>query len=108
VLTIFENCSGLKVNLNKTEIFPIRCSEEIVSEVLMDFPGKMFKFSDKYIDLPLHMRKLRRVDVQPLLDKIGGRLLGWKGKMLTMAGRDTLDKCVLTSQPIYYLMVFLA
>ena len=46
------------------------------------------------------------MEVQPLLDKIGGRLPGWKGKMLTMAGRDTFVKCVLTSQPIYHLIVF--
>jgi hypothetical protein len=45
------------------------------------------------------------VDVQPLLDKIGGRLPDWKGKLLSMAGRETLVKCVLTSQPVYHLTV---
>jgi hypothetical protein len=49
---------------------------------------------------------LRRIDVQPLLDKIGGRIPGWKGKLLSMAGRETLVKCVLSSQPIYHRMVF--
>jgi hypothetical protein len=44
--------------------------------------------------------------VQPLLDKIGGRIPGWKGKLLSMAGGDTLVKCVLSSQPIYHLTVF--
>jgi hypothetical protein len=106
VLTIFGNCSELKVNLNKTKIFPIRYSEETVSEAPLNFSGKMCKFPGKYLGLPLHTRKLRRVDVQPLLDKIGGRLPGWKGKMLTMATQDTLVKSVLTSQPIYHLMVF--
>ena len=44
--------------------------------------------------------------LQPLLDKIGKRLPGWKGKMLSTAGRETLVKSMLTSQPIYHLTVF--
>ena len=44
--------------------------------------------------------------MQPLLDKIGNRLPGWKGEMLSSAGRETLVKSVLTSQPIYHLTVF--
>jgi hypothetical protein len=106
ILIFFGNCSGLRVNLTKTEIYPIRCDEALNTEALRDFPGKICKFRGKYLGLPLHTRQLRRVDVQPLIDKIGGRLPGWKGKLLSMDGRETLVKCVLTSQPIYHLTVF--
>jgi hypothetical protein len=74
ILNLFGNCSWLRVNLNKTEIFPIRCDEETLSEALSDFPGKIGNFPGKYLDLPLHTRKLRWVDVYPLIDKLGGRL----------------------------------
>ena len=47
-----------------------------------------------------------RLDVQPLLDRIRARLLGWKGKLLSSAGRETLVKTVLSSQPIYHMTVF--
>ena len=90
LLHVFNKCSSLKVNLSKTEIFPIRCSDDIISEALINFPGKVCSFPGKYLGLPLHTRKLRRVDVQPLLDKIAGRLPGWKGKMLSSSGRETL------------------
>lgn len=106
VLNLFGNCSGLKVNLNKTEIFPIRCDETTISTVLGSFPGRIGKFPGKYLGLPFHIRKLRRVDVQPLLDKIGGRIPAWKGKLLSMADRETLVKSVLSPQPIYHLTVF--
>jgi retron-type reverse transcriptase len=82
ILNFFGNFSGLRVNLNKTKVFPIRCDETTVTEALIDFPGKIGKFPGKYLGLPLHTRKLRHVDVQPLLDKIGGRIPGWKGKYL--------------------------
>lgn len=78
----------------------------MVEETLVDFPGEIGKFPGKYLGLPLHTRKLRRVDVQPLLDKIGTRIPGWKGKLLSMAGRETLVKSVLTLQTIYHLTVF--
>jgi hypothetical protein len=46
---------------------------------------------------------LRKVDLQPLIDKIGARLPEWQGKLLSSAWRETLVKTVLTSQPIYHL-----
>jgi hypothetical protein len=52
------------------------------------------------------VQKLRKIDVQPLLDKIGARLPGWKGRFLSSVGRETLVKMVLSSQPIYHMTVF--
>jgi hypothetical protein len=72
----------------------------LISKALSDFPGKICKFPGKYLGLPLHTRKLRRVEFQPLLDKIGGWLPGWKGKLMSLASRGTLVKCVLTTQPM--------
>lgn len=92
--------------LNSIQIFPIRCNEELLADALNGFPGKISSFPGKFLGLPLHIRKLRRVDVQPLIDKIGIRLPGWKGKMLSSARREILVKSVLTSQPIYHLTMF--
>jgi hypothetical protein len=50
----------------------------VVTQLLQNFPGKIGKFLGKYLGLPLHVRKLCKVEVQPLIDKIGARLLGWK------------------------------
>lgn len=82
ILRLFAECSGLKVNMTKTEIFPIRMQESMVHNIIQNFLGKISKFPGKYLGLPLHTRKLRRVDAQPLIDKIGARLPGWKGKFL--------------------------
>jgi hypothetical protein len=106
ILVFFGDCSGLKINISKTEIFPIRMQQQTVSHLMQNFPGKLCKFPGKYLGLPLHIRKLRRIEVQPLIDKIGARLPGWKGKLLSTAGRETLVKTVLSSQPIYHMTVF--
>ena len=44
--------------------------------------------------------------MQPLIDKIGARLPGWKGKFLSSSGKEILVKTVLSSLPIYHLTVF--
>jgi hypothetical protein len=106
LLSIFTNCSGLKFNLAKTEMFPIRCQSATVSSLIHLFPGRISTFPGKYLGLPLDTRKLRQIEVHPLIDKIDARLAGWKGKLLSKAGRETLVKIVLSSQPIYHLTVF--
>jgi hypothetical protein len=107
ILNFFGGCSGLRTNISKTEIYPIRLANDTVTQLLQNFPGKVCNFLGKYLGLPLHVRRLRRIDVQPLLDKIGARIPGWKGRFLTTAGRETLVKTVLLAQPIYHMTVFL-
>jgi len=106
ILHTFGECSGLTINMAKTEIFPIRLDTSTVQTLLQNFPGKISSFPGKYLGLPLHTRKLRRVEIQPLIDKIGSRLPGWQGKLLSTAGRETLVKTVISSQPIYHLTAF--
>jgi hypothetical protein len=89
LLTVFTNCSGLKFNLAKTEIFPIYCQSTMVSSLIQHFPGRISSFPGKYLGLPLHTRKHRWVEVQSLINKIGARLAGWKGKLLSKAGRES-------------------
>lgn len=55
--------------------------------------------------LPLHIRKLRKVDLQPLVDKVGGCIPGWKGRFFTAAGREVLVKSTLSATLIYHLTV---
>jgi hypothetical protein len=54
----------------------------------------------------LSTRSLKRIEVQPLIDKIAARLPAWKGKLVNKAGRVTLVRSVLTAIPIYFLIVF--
>ncbi|XP_010230205.1 uncharacterized protein LOC104582388 [Brachypodium distachyon] len=105
ILQHFGEPSGLITNVSKSEAFPIRCEGVDLAHVLEDFPATIATFLGKYLGLPLHFRKLHKIDFQPLIDKVGGRLKGWKGKNLSRAGRVTLAKAVLTSMATYHLSV---
>lgn len=64
------------------------------------FPCPVKDFPCSYLGLPLHTRQLRRrVDTQPLIDKMASRLPAWQGRFLNKAGRLKLLNSVLTSHP---------
>jgi hypothetical protein len=106
VLETFEGCSGLKINFDKTDIFLIRYPESLWPNLSEVFPSKYTNLLGKYLGLPLHFRNVKRITLQPLVEKINKRLAGWKGRLLTKACRETLVKSVLTAHPIYHLTVF--
>jgi hypothetical protein len=89
----------------KTEVFPVRYVEVDLADILADFPAKIVTFPGKYLGLPLHFRCLRKVDLQPLIDKIAGKLPIWMGKNLARPGRVTLAKSVLMAIGIYHATV---
>jgi CRISPR/Cas system endoribonuclease Cas6 (RAMP superfamily) len=41
------------------------------------------QFHVKYLGLPLHFNKLKREDLQPLVDSLLSRMAGWRGKLLS-------------------------
>ena len=74
ILEVFGDATGLKTNLAKTEIFPIRCEDARIAEVLATFLARQGSFPCSYLGLPLHYARLKAANFQPLIDKIGARL----------------------------------
>jgi hypothetical protein len=62
-------------------------------------------FPFKYIGVPLHYEKLKREDIQPIVDKVLNRIFGWKGKLLSYGARLILLKACLSSISIYLMSV---
>ena len=103
ILKAFGEDSGLITNLSNTEVFPIRCGDIDLQDILTVFPAKIASFPGRYLGLPLHYHRLRRVDLQPFIDKIAGRLPGWKGKLLNKPGRVALAQSVLTAMATFHI-----
>jgi hypothetical protein len=60
----------------------------------------------KYLGLPLRIGRIRKEDEQILIDKVVGKLPGWKGRMLNKTGRLTLVNSILSSIVTYHMTVF--
>jgi mannosylglycoprotein endo-beta-mannosidase len=106
ILEIFGIASGLVINKEKCAVFPIRCDQVELEDVMEPFQCAIQAFPCSYLGLPLHVRQLSRVQVQPLIDKVANRLPMWKGRFLNRSGRLKLINSVLSSIPTYFLTIF--
>ncbi|GJW62013.1 hypothetical protein Tco_0111348 [Tanacetum coccineum] len=84
VLHVFYLASGLKININKSNIYGIGVSEDEVSNMARNYGCAAGSFPFTYLGLP----------IGSTMNRIGGRL--------------TLIKAVLCSLGIYYLSIFKA
>nr|XP_020151653.1 uncharacterized protein LOC109736842 [Aegilops tauschii subsp. strangulata] len=105
-LKLFANASGLKINPTKCVAYPVRCDNPDLVSLLEDFRGSLGSLPCRYLGLPLSLRKPRRIEIQPLLDKLAACLRPWKGRFFTRPGRLLLINSVLTSTLTYYLTAF--
>jgi hypothetical protein len=101
LLICFEKLSAMKINYNKSDMVPINLSEEETHLYSMIFCCKLGTFPFKYLGVPLHHEKLRREDIQPVVDKIIKRTPSWQGRLMSYEARLELLKACLTSIPIY-------
>ena len=101
ILQAFGDVSGLVVNLGKSHAIPIRCEDIALDSLLQPIGMPISTLPCTYLGMPLSLRRLRRIDIQPLIDRIAARLGHWKGKLMSRAGRLTLLKAVLSALPVF-------
>jgi len=95
----------MKINYNKSDLITMGASEEEKTALARLFCCNIGDFPIKYLGVPLHFTKLKREDIQPVVDKMMNRIVSWKGRLLSSAGKLTLLKSCLASIPIYLLSV---
>lgn len=97
----FGEVSGLVVNLTKSQAIPIRCNDINITTILQPVGLQVSTLPCTYLGMPLSLRRLRKIDIQPLIDKIAARLGHWKGRLMSRAGRLTLLRAVLSALPVF-------
>jgi hypothetical protein len=68
---------------------------------ILNCPTGQFHF--KYLGVPIHFDKLKREDLQPMVDKLVKRVAGWRGRLLAYSTRLVLIKTCLVSILVYLL-----
>jgi hypothetical protein len=95
----------MKINYNKSDLTPVNLDEEETQEYAKKICCKIGTFPFRYLGVPLHYEKLKREDIQPIVDKVLSRISGWKGRLLSYGARLTLLKACIASIPIYLLSI---
>ena len=76
ILTCFEQISGMRINYHKSELILINLGPEERTQFVEVLQCDLGYFPIKYLGIPLHFSKLRREDLQPLVDSLLKRLDG--------------------------------
>jgi hypothetical protein len=85
ILKLFGEASWLITNLDKTEFYPIRCTNINIEDVL-GIDQRISTFPCMYLVLPLHFKKLPKNMVLTMIQKIASWFLGWKRNLLSYPG----------------------
>ncbi|WVZ56447.1 hypothetical protein U9M48_006975, partial [Paspalum notatum var. saurae] len=104
-VSLYADAAAIFINPVREEVTAVHSILAAFSEASA-FPCPVKTFPCKYLGLPLSCRALRRVDFQPVLDKLAAKLSAWKGGLLDKAGRLTLVDSVLSSIPVHFLTIF--
>jgi hypothetical protein len=94
ILQLSGDASGLKTNLQKSNMLPIQFLEENMALIQNLLPCEILDFPSTYLGLPLSLRKLTREQFQPIIDRIADH----------RAGRVVQVQCVLTAMLVYLAM----
>ena len=95
----FEAMSGLKVNLDKSEIIAVGRVEN-VEEVALEFGCKVSKLPSTYLGLPLGARFKEVATWDGVEERLRKRLSLWKRQYISKGGKMTLIRSTLSSMPI--------
>jgi hypothetical protein len=74
ILKLFRDASGLHNNAQKSNVYPIRCSEQDLAVALNMLPEGISTFPCTYLGLPLSLHKLSNQQFQPIVEKIADQL----------------------------------
>ncbi|GJT39083.1 RNA-directed DNA polymerase, eukaryota [Tanacetum coccineum] len=106
MLHCFSLASGLKINLQKSNLLGVGVTGSLVNEAAASIGCSVMKAPFKYLGVMVggNMSKINAWD--DMVGKIKSRLSKWKINTLSIGGRLTLLKAVLGSTPIYPMSLY--
>jgi hypothetical protein len=69
IMDRFRDVTGLKINVSKSTVAPIRCSQVNLDEILQNFDGLRVSSPISYLGLSITLGRLKMANLQRVLDK---------------------------------------
>ncbi|XP_044452145.1 uncharacterized protein [Triticum aestivum] len=107
ILHNFSLATGLTINFEKSTFAPIHVDPHSATLMASSLGCTVASFPQNYLGLPLSTHKLRLLDFHPMIAKVDKRLAGWRGHLLSAAGRAVLVKSVIRALPTYAMSAML-
>ena len=108
ILMEYEEASGQKVNTDKSSIFFSPNTAQATRDEIFNILGPMQNSRlTKYLGFPSLIGRSKKQVFAILKERIGQKLAGWKGKLLSISGKEILIKAVALAIPTYTMSCFL-
>ena len=105
LLMWFEACSGLRINLEKSEIIPVGRVLNIEG-LALELGCKVGGFPSSYLGMPLGAAFNSLAVWNGVEERFRRRLATWKRQYISKGGRLTLIRSTMSSMPIYLMSLF--
>nr|GEW60008.1 RNA-directed DNA polymerase, eukaryota [Tanacetum cinerariifolium] len=106
VLRCFYLASGLKINLHKSKLMRIGVSSNVVVAAASLIGYSILIAPFNYLGVKVGSNMSRITSRDDVISKVSSRLSKWKLKLLSIGGRLSLLKSVLTSILLYHMSIF--
>nr|GEZ27341.1 RNA-directed DNA polymerase, eukaryota, reverse transcriptase zinc-binding domain protein [Tanacetum cinerariifolium] len=106
VLRCFYLASGLKINLHKSKLMRISVSSNVVAAAAFLIGCSILTVPSNYLGVKVGSNMSRITSWDDVISKVSSRLSKWKLKLLSIGGRLSLLKSVLTSILLYHMCIF--
>ncbi|GMI76197.1 hypothetical protein HRI_001289000 [Hibiscus trionum] len=104
ILTYFGAHSGHRVSKPKTHIYFSPNTNPDLQQAISSFLGyQRVESLGKYLGVLVLHQRLRCADYDFIVDKMKAKLSGWATRTLSMVGRITYAKSVLSAIPFYFI-----
>ena len=107
ILGQYEEASSQAINRQKTSLFFSKTTNEEVKREIQQLLGvRVMNNCEKYLGLPMAYDKSKVDTFKEMHDRINKRVMGWKEKLISKAGREVLIKTIAQVIPLYSMGLF--
>ncbi|XP_042486522.1 uncharacterized protein LOC122066747 [Macadamia integrifolia] len=102
----YQDFSGQCINFEKSKLFLGKIAPAHKQTIADTLGIQICTFPTRYLGVEIFKGRVKKEALLPVMDKVKGRLAGWKGKLLSLAGRTELVRSVIAGIPNHSFAIY--